>query len=249
MRVEHTFVTRPFELDRHLRISPAMLLRYMEHLRWRAVTDPRYPTAALFAKGNRMVVRSQRLEVVEQVTEQEAELRGRMWVQEVGRSSVHFAQEVLRGDDVVARAVVTGVYLGRGTGPTRVPDLLRDIVIPERLEPGPGVPRDLEPPADAWSTGLRVRASDMDLFQHVNHATYVDWVEDARALAARGGVYGEAVGDRTPTRRLAIDYVREALLDQVVAVSTWTQPHGTLAFEGCRDGEDRPVFRAMVTPG
>ena len=83
-------------------------------------------------------------------------------------------------------------------------------------------------PEVTFSHQLTIRPRDLDVFSHVNAATYVRMCHDARVYARReGGIAPEADG---PFRKLAIVYDREALLDEVLQIDVspdLNDPRGT----------------------
>lgn len=211
MKLERTIVTRGYELDRTGAVPPTVVVRYLEHLRWEALREPGTGMAGMFERGRSIVVRSQSLEMLARIPHAQ-ELTLGMWVERVGRTSLVLAHDV-RGPDgaLLATATVLAVHIDRSGRPAAIPDALRSTA---RL-PDPPVPSsalDMEAPADAVVRTFRVRPHELDLLQHVNHAIYLEYFEDARLLAAADGAFGEAsrVASR-PLRGVAIDYLRSAL--------------------------------------
>jgi len=78
----------------------------------------------------------------------------------------------------------------------------------------------------------RVEASELDERAHVNNVVYVQWVQDAAAahwaaLAPPGALAETA----WVALRHEIDYLRAAVLDDEVVVSTWVGVAEGLSFE------------------
>jgi acyl-CoA thioesterase FadM len=72
-------------------------------------------------------------------------------------------------------------------------------------------------PADALEYRCHVRPSDLDIFAHVNAATYLRYCDDARA-GAEG--YLGALG-RAPSVQSALHYARETLENEEVHIQFW----------------------------
>jgi acyl-CoA thioesterase FadM len=94
-----------------------------------------------------------------------------------------------------------------------------------------------------------VRASDLDLLRHVNHAKYLDYVEDGRVMAARAGAYGEqdSAGEKR-ARQVVVVYHQQAVLGDELELATWAlaAPPGGFGFELHHVGEAAPLCRAWV---
>lgn len=71
---------------------------------------------------------------------------------------------------------------------------------------------------------MRVRPSQIDIFNHVNAATYVEIFTDAlyEASQAMPGIFGEH--ENTLLRRVAIHYGAEALVRQELRIRLWPLP-------------------------
>lgn len=144
---------------------------------------------------------------------------------------------------LVAHAIVEGLWLGPGRGLVRIPDRFRTFSSTQASYPNPafhyaapspaGEPKPLihtrpemksfqrrdldaawsEPlePTVAWET--RVRPSEIDIFSHVNAATYVNYIADALGQCDLSG--------SGRLQRLVIQYHREALLDDRLKLCFW----------------------------
>ena len=73
-----------------------------------------------------------------------------------------------------------------------------------------------DPPTPTYRHTLTVRPRELDIFSHVNAATYPRYCHDARVLAHRAGAIPDAANG--PFRKLAIVYDREAILDDELAI-------------------------------
>jgi acyl-CoA thioesterase FadM len=64
-----------------------------------------------------------------------------------------------------------------------------------------------------------VRASEIDLFRHVNHARYADWSIDALRAGEAAGSLGPDWRAGRPIAALSIDYVREVVFGEAIAAT------------------------------
>ncbi len=249
VELSRTLVTRGYEMDARERIPAAVLARYMEHLRWRAVHGEELGLRSLFAEGHSAVVRAQQLHLGMQLQDDE-DLVLDLRIGHVGRSSLCFVQRVLRSSDrqEAARADVVIVVLGADGRPAPVPDAVRRRVVPlqllDRIDPG-------ERPTDAWCRAVPIRPSDLDVLQHVNQSRYVEMVDDTLQLAVAAGVQPfegpaqhEAV--RVSPKRISIAYERETRVGDDLQVFSWPSGAGQADFELCRASDGAPVARARA---
>lgn len=101
---------------------------------------------------------------------------------------------------------------------------------------------------------VKVRGYHLDMYGHVNHARYVEFLEEARwALIETSGSVG-AWGDRGlgfVVVRLEIDYRRGAVLDDELEVRSRVERlggrSGIIRQEIVRVGDGAPVVDAAVT--
>ncbi|MEZ4269523.1 MAG: acyl-[acyl-carrier-protein] thioesterase [Myxococcota bacterium] len=244
--LEREITTRAYELDRYGRIPAAVLLRYLEHTRWEAGYDSTAGMAGLFSGGRRMVVRAQQVTMGRPLGRAER-LRVSLWLEAVGRTSLTMGQRVVdeASGEEVATATVVGVSIDAAGRPAALPESVRDLVsarglVHQRLG-------EEAPPAAAFRCQTVVRYSDTDVLQHANHARYADWIEDARAAAVAADALGPA-GPLRPPQKLAIEYVHECLVGEVVELSVWAGAGGVVHVSGVV-GESRTLaFRAEVQP-
>lgn len=223
--------TRGYELSSRGTIGPAQLLRYLEHSRWQTIArSDKIPLRKLWSLG---VVRAQALEVFRHIAF-DVEIEITTWLSHTGKTSMSLSHDVVQvGDGVrVARSTATIVSLDPSRSPQPISEdakeyvVNRDALSVERFEPGF--------PGDAWQRTLELRPSDQDLQLHVNHARYVDLVEDTRWFAAHAHAYGPGDWDG-PVKRVVISYEREARVFDAVTARTWR-----------RSGADRTLDFALV---
>lgn len=102
---------------------------------------------------------------------------------------------------------------------------------------------------------IEVRSYEIDVYNHVNNAVYIQWLEHGRSrlLQDHGLDYvslAEAWGVRFMTVRTEIDYKRALVLGDVAEVSTRVARIGTtsatIAHRITRRGDTEPVAQANV---
>jgi acyl-CoA thioester hydrolase len=105
-------------------------------------------------------------------------------------------------------------------------------------------------------TPIAVRSYELDAFDHVNHAVFLNYLEHARVEALRSGgfPYEELVarGWGVYVARIEVDYLTEARLSDQLIVHTWVERYRrtsmTLAQVIVRaDDPSVTVVRARVT--
>ena len=217
-RLERLVTTRGYEMDASGVIPLSVLASYMEHTRWQSMQGSEFPLAHYWQRG---VIRAQHLEVLEPVRF-DVELSVDCSVGRIGRTSLDLCHRLRRVDDgkLVVHATVTAVNLDEAGRPTPLDPAATELL--GEAPPLPGVALELPAPPSAWTREITVCPSDQDVLQHVNHARYIEFVEDTRALAARAGAYGSAgeAAQRLP-RRIAISYERQAAFGDTLAAATW----------------------------
>lgn len=229
----HRIVTRGYELSSRGTIGPAQLVRYLEHSRWQTISrSSKIPVRRFWMMG---VVRAQSVEIHRELSF-DVEIETSTWMSHLGKTSITFSHETRRVADgaLLLRSSATIVALDSERRPQVISDEARQYLVERealavaRLE-GPM-------PPDAWEHAVHIRPSDQDLQQHVNHARYLDFVEDTRWFAAHAGAYGAGIWDG-PVRRITIAYEREARVFDPLIVHTWVAGDRTLDFVLKKDPE------------
>lgn len=76
-----------------------------------------------------------------------------------------------------------------------------------------------------FTTYLRVRHYEMDALEHVNNAVYQHYLEQAAIEHSEHAGFTlqryDELGGVFVLRRVTIDYLRPAVADDVLAVTTW----------------------------
>jgi YbgC/YbaW family acyl-CoA thioester hydrolase len=92
--------------------------------------------------------------------------------------------------------------------------------MPDPADATPGTPRVFE-------TRLQARSYELDAFDHVNHAVFLNWLEYARFEALEAGGYSmaglAARGWAVVVARAEIDFEKEVFLGDEVRIRTWVE--------------------------
>ncbi|MFO0750122.1 MAG: hypothetical protein U1F43_31290 [Myxococcota bacterium] len=294
---EHHLTTRGTEIDQTATVGLPSFVRYFEHLRWLTMEDPRLGLVDLIHAGHFFVVRTQVVELLRRVG-QSVPLRMTTRFESIGRSTAAVLHECTRTTDgaLVARARVTGVWLGPTRKMVRLPDAFREFADGQLaalpLEPHPPELDDHAPlpdpqvvarpdthatsftaPHETVFAPLGVRTGppapndpviverrfehvhrlivpprDLDVFSHVNAATWLLYCEDARHLGAMAGDLGPTAGGAAPGApvrcqhprgwgvRAGWFYQREAVLGDALDVGVWSIGPRALGFAFLRAG-------------
>lgn len=221
LQVVGRWVARGDEIGADAVVPPARLLSWLEHGRWCALEAGDAVLGPLFQDGNIMVVRAQRLALGVGVG-WKGRVKTGVGLTRVGNSSVELAQSLWTDEEnprQVADLRLVGVALGVDRRPRQLPPEVR--LQAHAMADPPGLAGlTLPEQADgAYVWQSPVRASEIDLFQHVNHARYADWCLDA----LRAGETARALGGHwrpgRPIAALSIDYVREVVFGETIAVA------------------------------
>ncbi|HEX5465831.1 MAG TPA: acyl-ACP thioesterase domain-containing protein [Candidatus Limnocylindrales bacterium] len=124
--------------------------------------------------------------------------------------------------DLLATVVTDWVLLGPSGLPVRVPSEITAVFAARLPSFEPGRVPLLEPPSAADPVGLdlAVRRQELDPMGHVNHAVYLDWLEEA--VAAAGG-QDDLI--RLP-RRYRLEYDRSAEPGARLRAEAWRHGPG-----------------------
>jgi len=279
---EERLVTRGYETDYTGTVPMPIIFRFFEHKRWLMMRDPRLGLVDLVHAGHFFVVREQTIEVLRHLG-QGVHLVIRTRFDKVGRSTAGVYHELLRESDgaLVARAHVTGVWIGPSRRMVRIPDRLRDIARaqaaeleahpptahqpaaqrrvegvatsffepPEVVHPGLGL--DVRPPspeAGEFSHDIVVPPRELDIFSHVNAATWLSYCDDARITAAEAGVFPPELGAGGYNVRSTILYRREAVVGDRLTINAWRvsgQP-GAVGFAILRGDDPDPLCLTRI---
>ncbi len=118
---------RSYELDSFGHVNHAVFLNYLEFARFEALRQGGFPYEVLTARGWGVYVVRVEVDYLKEARLNER-LRIRTWADSCRRSSMVLAQEISHAEDptsVLARALVTAVWVGPDRRPMRVPPEVR----------------------------------------------------------------------------------------------------------------------------
>ncbi len=120
---------------------------------------------------------------------------------------------------------------------------------PEVVHPGLGIDADapsLEPLPAVFTHEVVVPERDLDMFSHVNAATWVRYINDARRAAARADKLPHAQGAGGFNVRTAIHYRHEAVAGDRLQIALAPLPSGALGAWITRDASPEVLCCAAV---
>lgn len=230
-RLKTEITPRGYEMDASASVPLSVISSHMEHSRWSTMRNQSFAMSNYWSRG---MIRAQRIELFGKVTFG-VDLIIHTWVGRVGRTSFDFVHEVRRKSDheVLVSASVTAVNISPEGRPTPLKPGAESAVTegggPNVIELTAGAP------SDAWVREAVALPSQQDVLQHVNHARYIDLVEDTRWLATRDGAFGEEREARAP-KKLWIAYDDQARAGDDLNILAWAQSESAFGFEIRKQG-------------
>jgi acyl-CoA thioester hydrolase len=222
---------RHYELDSFGHVNNAVYVNYMQEAAIEASADAGFGPRWYREQGTNWVIRKLAIRYLLPALYKD-ELEVKTWISEVRRATCTREYLITRTSDAarIARARVQWVYLDSNTGKlVRLP-----AEIAERFAPTNEVEEDLgihiqkaqkTENAFRYRTRRRVQTFELDTLQHVNHAVYLNWIEQAYFDALRTA--GHAVERTTPRTWLAlqgghdIEYFEPAFDNEEIEVTSW----------------------------
>lgn len=125
---------RTSELDSFGHVNHAVFLNYLEHARFEALKAAGFSWTVLDERQWSIFVVRIEVDYVSEAR-REDQLLIRTWADSFRRTSMILAQEIVRAgppQGVVARALVTAVWMGPDRKPIRVPEVVRTGLTTER---------------------------------------------------------------------------------------------------------------------
>ena len=129
--VERALPVRTYDIDFAGIVSNIVYIRWLEDLRL-AMMEEAYPIARALAEDVAPILLETKIAYERPVTIHD-ELKGRMWVTEMGRIKWHLAAEFVVGDVVHARAEQVGLFIRLSRRRPIAPPL----PLRQRFAPGP----------------------------------------------------------------------------------------------------------------
>jgi acyl-CoA thioester hydrolase len=225
------FTIRNYECDAYGHLNNANYVRFMQEVALSASADVGWSTQRYMASGYQWVIRETNVEYLQSVVYGDT-VRVTTWVDDFRRVRSRRMYEFtnVRTGDLVARADTDWIYTNMETlRPSRIPDEIVLAYCPEG-KPAQGAPREPfpSPPSQASETFhmiKRVEWRDVDLMEHLNNATYFNYIDDCSTQAS--AYFGwsmdrvQAHGFAIIARKQRIEYLQPLKLDDEVRVSTW----------------------------
>jgi acyl-CoA thioester hydrolase len=230
-RYTRAFSVRHYELDSFGHVNNAVYVNYMQEAAIEASADAGFGPDWYRAQGTNWVIRKLSIRYLLPAFYRD-KLEVTTWISEVRRATCTREYEIMRPKDAarIARARVQWVYLDSSTG--RIARLPSEI--DERFAPTDEAAEDLgihiqkaqkTEGAFRYRTRRRVQTFELDTLQHVNHAVYLNWIEQAYFDALRTA--GHPVERTTPRTWLAlqgghdIEYFEPAFDNEEIEVTSW----------------------------
>ncbi len=233
------------------------IISYMEHCRWEWLRVPGLGLSEAVREGHGFYVLNQSIAMSRRFGQgQQSQVR--CVLRFIGRTVAKGEQDVVRDDGtLLAHCSIRGAWIDPIGRLARIPlqakESISDLpLVSEQGEPDAGDPDSLfdppqplrpatpeltiadDPPEDANCRVVAVRATDCDIFEHVNAANYVRFVADSLALQ----------GASSSLYRAELKYMGQARFADQVEVRTW--PLGNDCWGATISRGDEQLFRAAV---
>ncbi|HLE14561.1 MAG TPA: thioesterase family protein [Anaerolineales bacterium] len=233
MPLTHTrnFRVRYYECDAFGHLNNANYLRYMQETAFDASAAAGYGLDRYAQMGCHWLIRETDIEFLRPVWYGET-VEIKTWVMDFFRVRSRRAYEsYLAGTDApVAKALTDWVFVDTKTNlPVTIPQTFAQAFYPEGLPSKfpsrEATPESPGPPAGVFRMQRQVTWQDIDNAHHVNNANYLNYVEECgmQVIAAYGWPIQRmlAEGVAILIRRHQIQYLRPAVLDDELVISTW----------------------------
>jgi acyl-CoA thioester hydrolase len=230
------FRVRHYELDSFGHVNNAVYVNYMQEAAIEASADAGFGPAWYAERGTNWVIRKLSIRYLLPALYKE-ELEVKTWISEVRRATCTREYLITRPVDGarIARARVQWVYLDSRTGRlTRVPSEIAERFAPtgeQEEELGIHIQKARgTPEAFRYRTRRRVQTFELDTLRHVNHAVYLNWIEQAYFDALRAA--GHAVERTRREGWLAlqgghdIEYFEPAFDNEEIEIASWVSEVG-----------------------
>jgi acyl-CoA thioester hydrolase len=225
------FRVRHYELDSFGHVNNAVYVNYMQEAAIEASADAGFGPAWYKERGTNWVIRRLSIRYLLPAHYND-ELEVKTWISEVRRATCTREYLITRMSDHarIARARVQWVYLDSRTGRlSRLPTEIAERFAPtdEALEELGIHIQKAQKTTDAFRylTRRRVQTFELDTLQHVNHAVYLNWIEQAYFDALRAA--GHAVEQTRTEGWLAlqgghdIEYFEPAFDNEAIEIRSW----------------------------
>lgn len=226
------FRVRSTDCDATGQVNHAVYLRYLQETAIEASADAGYDSARYVEIGAGWVIRRSRIDYLHPARYGD-EIDATTYVVNFRRARSQRNYDIRRAGDglLIARAATDWVFVDRRTGlPRRIPDDMPGLFLPDGPNPDAELIFDTptppdSPPADAYSTTRRVHFYEMDEYQHVNNAAYLNYLEQATIDADASLGYDikdlNALGGHFLVGQHDIEYLRPARYGDTLTIDTW----------------------------
>lgn len=224
------FRVRHYELDSFGHVNNAVYVNYMQEAAIEASADAGFGPAWYNERGTSWVIRRLSIRYLLPAFYKD-ELNVKTWISDVRRATCTREYLITRANDSarIARARVQWVYLDSITGRlARLPEEIREAFEPTNEQEELGIHIQKAQKTDdafRYKTRRRVQTFELDTLRHVNHAVYLNWIEQAYFDALRAA--GHPV-ERTRTEGwLAlqgghdIEYFEPAFDNEEIEITSW----------------------------
>ena len=231
MVFKRTFRVRSYECDAYGHVNNANYVRYMQESALDASAAVGYDEAKYAELGSIWLIRETNIEYLQSLRFGDS-VEVTTWVGDFRRVRSRRFYELRNAatGEMVAKASTDWVYLERATSrPARVPLEMVAAFAPEGM-PEESAPRDPfpappPPPEGVFTLRRAVEWRDIDTAQHVNNATYLNYMEECGIQAAKffGWPMSRMQQERFAivARQHRIEYRQQATLGEEIAISTY----------------------------
>ncbi len=228
---KRTLRVRSYECDAYGHVNHANYLRYMQESALDASAAVGYDEAKYAELGTIWLIRETRIEYLQSLRFGDS-VEVTTWVGDFRRVRSRRFYELRRVSDgeMVARASTDWVYVERATSrPARVPPEMVAAFAPEGISEASAA-RDPFPEAPPAPPGVftmqrEVEWRDMDTAQHVNNATYLNYMEECGIQAVKSFGWSmqrmQAENFAIVARQHRIEYKLQATLGDILSISTF----------------------------
>lgn len=248
-----TFRVRHYECDAYGHLNNANYARYMEDAAFEASASVGYDKQRYEGMGYLWLAHETELEYLQPVVYGDT-IEVKTWVGDFRRVRSRRFYEFRKAghDELVARAATDWVFIEKATERPAIvppemiaafaPDGVVEIAAPRKKFPAPP-----PPPDGVFTLRRRVEWRDIDTAQHVNNATYLNYIEDAGIQVSK--FYGWPVARSIAAnfaviaRSHHIEYRQPAVMDDELDIATWvsaasrTTAHRYYTIKRAADGE------------
>jgi acyl-CoA thioester hydrolase len=228
---QRTFRVRSYECDAYGHVNHANYLRYMQEAALDASAAVGYDEARYRQMGHIWVIRETQVDYLRSLVFGDS-VEVTTWVSDFRRVRSRRMYELrsLGSGEVVAKGSTDWVYIETATGrPARVPDeMVRAFApegMPDQTEAREHFPAAPPMPPGAYTMQREVEWRDIDPEQHVNNATYLNYMEECGIQAAKAfGWDSERIrseGIAIVARQHRIEYREQAKLGERLTIHTY----------------------------